>query len=230
MARRITMIRRPTGSRGTGRPCRPGLLACAPAVLWAASGAAVEILPAAPARPLPAPEPAATAASLPPDVVADFTRRVQPLVLNRCAAGACHGGPECPEPRFIRPDVRGGIDHRSTQANLRALLSTVGPDRTGTKLAGFLAAGHPAKPASPRLVAAPLSPQERINLERWLSGVRLAEARTIRDPAVQQATASAPVAPPANRFKAMLEAAANPPELPPPVEPQGVIFPKDVPE
>jgi len=109
------------------------------------------------------------------------------------------------------------------------LLSAVGPDRTGTKLAAFLAAGHPAKPASPRLVAAPLSPQERVNLERWLGGVRLAEARAVRDPAVQQAAAAVPVAPAANRFKAMLEAAADPPELPPPVEPQGVIFPKDVP-
>jgi hypothetical protein len=226
MACRITMIRRPTGSR---RPFRRSSSALALLMLWAASSHAVEILPAAPAHPLAAPEPAATVAALPPELVADFTRRVQPLVLNRCAAGACHGGPENPEPRFIRPDIRGGIDRRSTQANLQALLAAVGPDRTGTKLAALLAAGHPAKPASPQLVAAPLSPQERINLERWLSGVRLTE-RVIADPAVRQASATEPVGPPANRFKAMLEAAANPPVFPEPAEPQGVIFPKDKPE
>ena len=224
MACRITMIRRPTGSRGTGRR---GCHALAWAFLATAHAGAVEIFPAAPARPLPPPEPAATAVSLPPDVVADFTRRVQPLVLNRCAAGACHGGPECPEPQFIRPDARGGIDHRSTQANLQALLAAVGPDRTGTQLAALLAAGHPAKPASPRLTAAPLSKQERLNLERWLGGVRLAEARLIHDPAVMQASATEPIPPP-NRFKAMLEAAANPPQFPEPEEPRGVIFLKDV--
>jgi hypothetical protein len=229
MACRITTIRRPTGSRITGRPRRQSLLPLVLAMLQAASGLAVEILPAAPGGPLPPPEPVATAANLPPDLVADFTRRVQPLVLNRCAAGACHGGPTCPEPRFIRPDVRGGIDRRSTQANLQALLAAAGPDRTGTKLAALLAAGHPAKPASPRLIAAPLSPQERLNLERWLGGVRLAEARTLRDPAVQQASATEPAAPP-NRFKALLESAANPPEFPEPEEPKGVIFPQDVAE
>lgn len=223
MACRIAMIRRPTGSRATGRIMLPLT------ILWVATAGAVEILPVAPARPLPPPAPAATAAKLSPDVMADFTRRVQPLVINRCAAGACHGGPTCPEPRFIRPDARGGMDRRSTQANLQALLAAIGPDRTGTKLAALLAAGHPAKPASPRLVAAPLTPQERINLERWLGGVRLAESRALHDPAVQQASATAPVQPPANRFKALLEAAANPPELPPPEEPKGVIFPKDIP-
>ncbi len=226
MACRIIMIRRPTVPRTTRRR---GWLAAGLATLAAASGGAVEILPPPPARPLAIPEPTASSANLPPDVVADFTRRVQPLVLNRCAAGACHGGPECPKPQFIRPDVRGGIDRRSTQANLQALLTAIGPERTDAKLAALLAAGHPAKPTSPRLVAAPLSPQERLNLGRWLGGVRLAEARTIRDPAVQQASASQqPLAPP-NRFKAMLEAAANPPEFPPPEEPKGVIFPQDVP-
>jgi hypothetical protein len=162
--------------------------------------------------------------------VADFTRRVQPLVLNRCASGACHGNPTGPEPRFTRSDPRGGIDHRSTQANLRAFLVALGPEGDATKLAALLAAGHPAKPASPRLVAAPLSPQERISLERWLAGVRQSGRGPIVDYAVQQATATAPITtPPApNRFKALLDTAANPPEFPPPEEPKGVIFPKDV--
>jgi hypothetical protein len=170
------------------------------------------------AAPAPA---AAPALDLPPHVVADFTRRVQPLVLNRCASGACHGSPTGPEPRFTRSDPRGGLDHRTTQANLRAFLLTLGPDADAAKLAALLAAGHPAKPASPRLMAAPLSPQERIS------------RGPIVDHAVQQATAIGPAPPPAppqpNRFKALLDSGANPPELPPPEEPKGVIFPRDVP-
>lgn len=227
MAYRISMIRRPTGS--FVRP-RRRLAATTAVLLLAAMGPAcgVEILPAAPARQLPTPEPVATAATLPPEVVADFTRRVQPLVLNRCAAGACHGSPDSPLPRFIRPDVRGGIDRRSTQTNLQALLFAVGSDRSAAHLASLLAAGHPARPASPRLVAAPLTPQERVNLERWLGGVQGAERRAFADPAVLQAAASEPTAQPPNRFKALLDTAVNPPVFPEPEEPKGVIFPKDV--
>jgi hypothetical protein len=230
MACRITMIRQPTSSRGTGQR----LLALAWLLLATGRAPAVEIFPepkpVVPATPAPAP---AAPLDLPPHVVADFTRRVQPLVLNRCASGACHGSPTGPEPQFTRSDPRGGIDHRTTQANLRAFLVALGPEPDAAKLAALLAAGHPAKPANQRLVAAPLSPQERISLERWLVGVRQSGRGPIVDYAVQPATAivpAAPAPPPApNRFKALLDTAANPPEFPPPEEPKGVIFPKDAP-
>ena len=228
MPRRVTMIRRPTSFRSMGIR----LLCGAVAGFWimvAGPAAGVEILPAAkPAAAKPA-FPVADPVNLPPQVLGDFTRRVQPLVLNRCASGACHGNPQGPEPHFIRSDPRGGIDHRSTQANLRAFLEAIGPTLEISPLAAVLAAGHPKQPASSRLVAAPLSPQERVNLERWLGGVRHAERRWMVDPAVQQASALAPAPPQPNRFQALLEAAANPPELPPPQEPTVVIFPKDAP-
>ena len=226
MACRVTMIRRPTTPRGTDRRW----LAVALIALPGGHATAVEIFPdAKPAAPVITAPPVPL--DLPPHVVADFTRRVQPLVLNRCASGACHGSPTGPEPRFTRSDPRGGIDHRSTHVNLRAFLAAVGPDGDATRLAALLAAGHPAKPASPRLVAAPLSPQERISLERWLAGVRQSGRGPIVDSAVQQATATTPIPSPpaANRFKALLDTAANPPEFPPPEEPKGVIFPRDAP-
>ena len=246
---RVTMIRRP--SRPRGLPVR-GLCT----VLLAAAGSV------------------GRAADVPPELVAEFTRRVQPLVLNRCAAGACHGGPASPAPRFARRDPHGGIDRRSTLANLEQFLMAVGPERNAGTLAALLAVQHPTAPASPQLVAAPLSPRERATLDQWLWAVRIAEHRT-RDPAVVQASAitpaPAPVAPkepaatavpglqpvpsqppaslpasaavqtlpatpsvpvpaaPVNRFKNLLDSAANPPHLPPPQQPQGVIFPNDVP-
>ena len=203
MKDRVTMIRRPHGSRGT---IRRRLVA-----------AVIAAVPAA-----------AFAADLPPEVVTEFTRRVQPLVLNRCAAGACHGGPESPEPRLLRRDPRGGIDRRSTLANMRAVLDAVGPQRDPSKVALLLASRHPASAATQTFVAAPLTPQERTTLDRWLASVRATERRVF-DPAVRQVAAEEPALPQPNRFKALLDSAANPPQLPPPQEPRGVIFPKDVP-
>jgi hypothetical protein len=237
---RVAMIRRPHLPRGL--PVRRAF-ACGWLVILAATS---------------------QAADLPPDLVAEFTRRVQPLVLNRCAAGACHGGPESSAPRFARRDPRGGIDRRSTLANLEAFLEAVGPDRDAGSLASLLAVQHPPRPASTRLVAAPLTPRERLTLDTWLARVRFVEQRTISDPAVMQAgafmpaadaikspaqpkapgplpasiaiqtppqTAPAPLPRPTtgNRFKDLLESAANPPQLPPPQEPRGMIFPNDTP-
>ncbi len=201
MQGRVTLIRRPTTTRGKGlRRC-----------LVAAS----MLMPLT-----------AIASDLPPEVVADFTRRVQPLIVNRCAAGACHGGKESPEPRFVRRDPRGGMDRRGTLANMKAFLDAIGPERDAGKLALLLASRHPETVKLSTLVAPPLSPQERATLDNWLANVRATE-RVVMDPDVQPVNAVTP--PQTNRFKALLDSAANPPQLPPPQEPQGVIFPKDVP-
>jgi hypothetical protein len=201
MQGRVTLIRQPTTTRGKGlRRCLV---------------AATIMMPLT-----------AMASDLPPEVVADFTRRVQPLVVNRCAAGACHGGKESPEPRFVRRDPRGGMDRRGTLANMKSFLEAIGPERDAGKLALLLASRHPESAKIPSLVAPPLSPQERATLDGWLASVKATE-RVVMDPAVQQVGATTPSQP--NRFKELLDSAANPPQLPPPQEPQGVIFPKDVP-
>jgi hypothetical protein len=201
MQGRVTLIRRPTTSRGKGIRRWLAVMAITMPVV-------------------------AQASDLPPEVVAEFTRRVQPLVVNRCAAGACHGGTESPEPRFIRRDPRGGMDRRGTLANMQAFLDAIGPERDAGKLAMLLASRHPNSAKLPSLVAPPLSTQERATLDGWLASVK-AHERVVVDPGVQQV--SAVEGPQPNRFKALLDSASNPPQLPPPREPQGVIFPKDVP-
>jgi hypothetical protein len=201
MKGRITLIRRPTTTRGKGTR------------RWLAAALAVMPL-------------AATAADLPPDLVAEFTRRVQPLIVNRCAAGACHGGETSPEPRFVRRNMRAGMDRRGTLANMQAFLDAVGPERDAGTIALLLASQHPTSAKRPSLVAPPLSPRERATLDGWLTRVKATEHLMV-DPAVQQA--SAEQAPTPNHFKNLLDSAANPPQLPPPQEPQGVIFPKDIP-
>jgi hypothetical protein len=119
------------------------------------------------------------------------------------------------------------MDRRGTLANLQSFLDAVGPERDAGKLAMLLASRHPVSVKLPSLVAPPLSPQERATLDGWLAHVR-ANERVVIDPAVQQVGAMTPTVQP-NRFKDLLDSAANPPQFPPPQEPQGVIFPKDVP-
>lgn len=171
----------------------------------------------------------ASAADLPPELVGRFTRQVQPLLVNRCAAGACHGGPAGHEPRFERGPASTRPDRVDTLANIATFLEAVGPDRNPATLVRMLAATHPAKPSADagrsRRVAAPLTPHERRTLESWLAGVRLAESRPLPDAGVRQASATAPAEP--NRFRELLESAANPPPLEPPREPPGVIFKRD---
>jgi len=110
----------------------------------------------------------AAATDLPPALVGEFTRQVQPLLLNKCAAGACHGGAAAPVPRLIRAGVAGQFDRATTLTNMAALDEAI--RRSGSNR-GFLATisgRHPAEPGSSRLSLAPLTPPERAMLERWL--------------------------------------------------------------
>ena len=169
----------------------------------------------------------ASASDMPPDVVAKFTRQVQPLLVNRCAAGACHGGPAGHEPRFERGPASARPDRIDTLTNMRTFLDTIGSNRDPKRLVTLLSLRHPAETTTSRLAAAPLTAAERITIESWLAAVRTAETGHRHDPAVRQVSAEAAVAPQPNPFRNLLDTAANPPVLEEPQEPQGVIFEKD---
>jgi hypothetical protein len=167
------------------------------------------------------------AADLPPHLMARFTKNVQPLVLNKCAAGACHGGPSAHAPHFNRGDVSGRIDRNVTLANIDTLLRAIGKEGNARPFLTTISARHPASSTSTSLALVPLTTTERATLEQWLNaaGGRGELVATRQAPA----TASAPPAaiPKPNRFRAMLDAAANPPSLPPPQQPQGIILGND---
>jgi hypothetical protein len=157
---------------------------------------------------------------------------VQPLLVNRCAAGACHGGPAGHEPRFERGPVSARPDRMHTLANIDTFLKTVGADRDPAQLVRMLAATHPAKAGRSRIAAAPLTASERRTIETWLADVRLTEARVHRDPDVMPASATLPALPTPeppqpNRLRDLLDSASNPPQLEPPRDPSGVIFRRD---
>lgn len=168
-----------------------------------------------------------------PATVAEFTRRVQPLLLNACAAGACHGGPDAPAPRLERVPSRSGTSRRLTLANLDAFLAVVGPQRDPQSLVTLLAGGHPAATPARAFAARPLSSEQRATLETWLALVRRDDARARSDAAVRLAAGTEPPhgSPSPNRLRALLDAASQPETLPPPERPRGLIFgPVDPPE
>ena len=151
----------------------------------------------------------------PAPVVTEFTRRVQPLVFNRCATGGCHGGPDAGSPQLVRRDFTGRITREITLANIEALLAACGPERSPAAVITTISGRHPESASSPRELAQPLSPRERAILEGWLARALTA---TTFGPATETASQ------PASRFQNLLEEAANPLPLPPPQEPQGVIL------
>lgn len=152
----------------------------------------------------------APAADLPGDLLGRFTRGVQPLLVNKCGAGACHGGPTANEPRLRRPDVNGAIDRPGTLANVDAFLTMLGPDRDLQPLIGLLAVQHPRNPTSRRLVMKPLTTAERVTLDAWVRALHDAEQ------AVMPASHETPVQPDppasrANRFRVLLDTGTPPP-------------------
>lgn len=170
------------------------------------------------------------AADLPPHLMARFTKQVQPLVLNKCGAGACHGGPASHAPHFNRGDVSGRIDRGVSLANIETLFRLIGPSGNASPLLTTISARHPASSTSTSLIMTPITTTERATLEQWLiaaTGSRNLQASRSATPGT---TTHASVTPPPNRFRAMLDAAANPAPLPPPQEPQGIILGKDQPE
>lgn len=161
----------------------------------------------------------AVAAEPHPEVVADFTRRVQPLLLNRCATGGCHGDPGAGGLRFVHRDFTGRITREITLGNIEAILAACSETRSAAGLIATTTSRHPKSATSPHEFAQPLSPRERSVLEGWLNTALAAGDANASRP-------SAPLRPP-SRFQKLLDEAANPTALPPPPKPKGLLIPED---
>ncbi|TWT36251.1 hypothetical protein KOR34_11550 [Posidoniimonas corsicana] len=62
---------------------------------------------------------------LPAGVLEQFTRRIQPILVNNCTAGGCHQGLGPEQFHLDRSILHGAGDYRTTQANLAATLRYV---------------------------------------------------------------------------------------------------------
>ena len=54
-----------------------------------------------------------------PAILGGFTRSIQPLLLNRCAAGACHGGPRR-RAETLRGPIHGQVNPENNPRNLHS--------------------------------------------------------------------------------------------------------------
>ncbi len=74
---------------------------------------------------IPQPKSNQIATELRGDTVRQFTTAIQPLLMNRCSANACHGGRSNRSFRLIRPTLGHSMPRHYTQKNLQAALSQI---------------------------------------------------------------------------------------------------------
>lgn len=151
----------------------------------------------APAPPPPAPQGTLGALSptaleealrdVPPAAIERFGTIVQPILLNRCAAGQCHGPSARSSLRLLRPPAGQTITRRFTQRNLATVLSYVDPRDP-------LASPLVVKPQSPHggSVTAVFDKHSQAQLAELVAWVKLL---TPADPASSAASGSAPATP-----------------------------------
>jgi len=63
--------------------------------------------------------------TMPAEAIENFTSRVQPLLLNRCATAACHGGRSSSEFQLASPGLGKTATLRYTQRNLAAIVQQI---------------------------------------------------------------------------------------------------------
>ena len=121
---------------------------------------------------------------LPEDAVVDFTRTVQPLLLNRCATSGCHGPQGKSAYLLLRPPGNGPITRRLTERNIAASLSFI--DRGApqqSRLLEFARTAHGGRNVPPVASNEPVSYEA---LENWMRSIaksaELAKPRNIGEP------------------------------------------------
>ncbi len=116
-----------------------------------------------------------------PQGLASFTRAIQPLLLNRCATGACHGGPQAVGPQLTRGPTRGRMDRPTTLANLQQLSDAVAHKGGDQQFLLAVLQGHPPETLPGRPAAGLLSVRERQLLATWLAAFTQPSASRLTD-------------------------------------------------
>ena len=179
-----------------------------------------------------------------PAIVGSFTRAIQPLLLNRCAAGACHGGTQGTEPKLVRGPIHGRINRKTTLMNLESVTSSVMHNAEYTQTLATILNHHNTKENKPAKNKPLLTAYEQELLVTWIASLphntlpEPASVKSIPDLQTQRVT-PANFTPPQhqssltkqpNRLQRLLQQAKNPPQLPlPPVTP-GLQLEKLTPE
>ncbi len=177
-----------------------------------------------------------------PAVIGSFTRAIQPLLLNRCAAGACHGGSQGAAPQLLRGPIHGRANQRTTLKNLESITTSVQDKSNDRMFLSKILNHHDKRTKASVPKKELLTAHEQELFVTWLTALHQNEHPQLRSAApspqsqrVNPASFELPQPPPAslgqhNRFKILLEQAKNPPQLPPPRVTHGLRLEKILPE
>ena len=177
-----------------------------------------------------------------PAVIGSFTRAIQPLLLNRCAAGACHGGSQGAAPQLLRGPIHGRANQRTTLKNLESITTSVQDKSNDRMFLSKILNHHDKRTKASVPKKELLTAHEQELFVTWLTALHQNEHPQLRSAApspqsqrVNPASFELPQPPPAslgqhNRFKILLEQAKNPPQFPPPRVTPGLRLEKILPE
>lgn len=139
-----------------------------------------------------------TVRQLPAESVERFTAQVQPLLLNRCSASACHGDASSSAFHLVRPPRGHSVVRRFTQRNLHAALQNVNRE-TPAESPLLKIPSAPHGPLASAVFRESEQPQLRL-LTDWVRGLgtggnRRPTSQTARGevPSLQQASFTEPV-------------------------------------
>ncbi len=177
-----------------------------------------------------------------PAVIGSFTRAIQPILLNRCAAGACHGGSQGATPQLLRGPIHGQVNQRTTLKNLESITTSVQNKSNDRMFLSKILNHHDKRTNASVPKKELLTAHEQELFVTWLTALPQNEnpqsRSAVHSPQAQRvdpANFELPQPPPAslgqhNRFKILLEQAKNPPQFPPPRVTPGLRLEKILPE
>ncbi len=177
-----------------------------------------------------------------PAVIESFTRAIQPLLLNRCAAGACHGGSQGAAPQLLRGPIHGQANQRTTLKNLESITTSVQDKSNNRMFLSKILNHHDKRTKASVPKKELLTAHEQELFVTWLTALHQNKHPQLRSAApspqsqrVNPASFELPQPPTAsrgqhNRFKILLEQAKNPPQFPPPRVTPGLRLEKILPE
>ncbi|HUE69603.1 MAG TPA: hypothetical protein VMP01_01840 [Pirellulaceae bacterium] len=184
-----------------------------------------------------------TIRALPPGSLEKFSAIVQPILLNRCAAGGCHGPTARSDFRLLRPAAGAGPSKRFTQQNLYAVLKYL--DKENPDASPLLTLPQKRHGAALAAVFDKRTQHQLDDLVAWTRLVltvpapappaTIGKAQTLlsqkHDPNVKPASAEVPIDAAESAASATAADGAPLPFSPPkdaaPLSPDGVFTPRD---
>jgi len=122
---------------------------------------------------------------LPPGAVQQFTSTIQPILLNRCSANACHGSTTSSRFRLIRPAKGYLLKRRATQRNLRAALRWI--DRENPASSPLLNVPNaPHGTAKTAVFESRFGAEQRNRLSQWIRSLSVPVKKTAAPAAIKK--------------------------------------------